>query len=741
MKPYLFVYNLASAAGWAYVLFLAIVALIAGKAPFPFYETVKFPLQLVQTAALLELFHSLFGIVRSPFLPTFLQVGSRVGILWVFVNAFYSQLPHFSIYLIVISWALVEVPRYLFYAINIFVDKVPFPIFFLRYNLFLILYPTGITGEFLFLLQTLLFANRIHFVPLFYIALFSILLYPPFAPFMYFHMIKQRNRASASRRAAATPATAASGPKLLGIEFPKDKTGARSTTIVNRGAIEASTRVADAKAADAAKNERNWRFGYAKHFVKNVELSLASPQTCLKMCHAGLDYIHDEFRFIGDDGSETSFKEAMKHPRDDKLFHTGFIKGSKPIDKLELEVPYKDKILKNEELVAQLEKWTKYGTIEPEAQEGIMQVIKHQRQWLDLSSKYFVLLGASSAMGPLQVLLALGANVIAIDINIERVWENLIKAAENSSGTLTFPLRKNKDEIKVEDYKKYAGCNLFTDTPEIKEWLLRLYPDKDFVFGGYAYLDADRFVKLSVAMDAIISDAIQYRKRSNTSLAFLCSPTDCFVVPNDARDAMIRNLKTAPLWQTIISKLSFGKFLIPNARKQIDNYSVVDGFVVAQGPNYALAKRIQHWRCMVAREENECVVSTNIAPSTATRSVVHNAQFAAAYGGMHHFVPMEVMYQETSNAVMGALLIHDICNDKSVSNPKGRNLKNPQELFREGSFHGGIWRMGWKMNSIGEISAVCYYVKIYRTYLFLGLSAVAALIAALVVVGPPHVWF
>ena len=44
------------------------------------------------------------------------------------------------------SWGLVEVPRYLFYALNL-VDAVPYPLFWLRYSLFAILYPTGITGE------------------------------------------------------------------------------------------------------------------------------------------------------------------------------------------------------------------------------------------------------------------------------------------------------------------------------------------------------------------------------------------------------------------------------------------------------------------------------------------------------------------------------------------------------------------------------------------------------------------
>ena len=41
---------------------------------------------------------------------------------------------------------------------------------------------------------------------------------------------------------------------------------------------------------------------------------------------------------------------------------------------------------------------------------------------MDLSDKYFVLLGAGSAMGPFITLMKLGANVIAIDINRAPVW-------------------------------------------------------------------------------------------------------------------------------------------------------------------------------------------------------------------------------------------------------------------------------------------------------------------------------
>jgi hypothetical protein len=67
----------------------------------------------------------------------------------------------------------------------------------------------------------------------------------------------------------------------------------------------------------------------------------------------------------------------------------------------------------------------------------------------------------------------------------------------------------------------------------------------------------------------------------------------------------------------------------------------------------------------VLARNNGHTVSSNIAPSTATASVVHNTQFAAAYNGFHLFRPMEVFYQDTSNAVMGALRLNDICNPKS----------------------------------------------------------------------------
>lgn len=192
-----------------------------------------------------------------------------------------------------------------------------------------------------------------------------------------------------------------------------------------------------------------------------------------------------------------------------------------------------------------------------------------------------------------------------------------------------------------------AGGNLFTQTPEICNWLKEVEPEKPLVVGGYAYLDGALHVKVALAMDAIMGGVCEARKKPVT-LAFLCTPTDVHMIPKAAADAAKKNLAEMPFWQKLLFKISLRKNVLPPVKSEagLDIY-LVDGLVVDQGPNYALAKRMQHWRAIVARNSGHAV-STNIAPSTATRSVVHNAQFAAAYGGMHHFKPMEVMYQVCS---------------------------------------------------------------------------------------------
>lgn len=161
-------------------------------------------------------------------------------------------------------------------------------------------------------------------------------------------------------------------------------------------------------------------------------------------------------------------------------------------------------------------------------------------------------------------------------------------------------------------------------------------------------------MQVSLAMDAITKDLSE--KRKGTSLAYLCTPTDLHLVPEEAHNASLANFEEfskKPLCKCpssiglcalfcsvshvfrisfwgpgmLMRLLSRGKFLRKNARAPVagegGDYHIVNEVSVAQGPNYILAKRMQHWRAITARSKG-CIVSSNIAPSTSTVSVVQN---------------------------------------------------------------------------------------------------------------------
>lgn len=420
-------------------------------------------------------------------------------------------------------------------------------------------------------------------------------------------------------------------------------------------------------------------------------------------------------------------------------FLTGSVKGSGKLgSKQEYEVPYKSKILKGDDLLVQIDKWVHLGVIEVSCGHALNEMARSEG-WLDLTQMYFVMLGASSAMGPFEFLMQHGANVIAVDIDRPHIWKKLISIAKASPGTLTFPLKSKAGGTDVDSLAESAGCNLLTQTPEIRNWLSGVHKGKDLVIGSYAYLDGALFVKLSMAMDAIAKDLIASRK--NVALAYLCTPTDCHIGTASASVIAKKTYRRSPLWQSILSVLVSavpGKGLKRNTFRKVtdedgNNFHIVDAIVPEQGPNYILAKRLQHWRAIVSREEKNCIVSSNIAPSTKTLSVVHNIQFKMAYGGMPSFKPMEVFDQETSSAVMAGLLVYDLKCSASASYPS-TELGNPLCLFSENSFHGGAWRCGYKFSSIGTSSVLVYlvsnvlvslYLFAYNMFQFFGWSYVA----------------
>jgi hypothetical protein len=99
---------------------------------------------------------------------------------------------------------------------------------------------------------------------------------------------------------------------------------------------------------------------------------------------------------------------------------------------------------------AQLKKWLEWGTIEQGAHDAIKYCVDNPDA-VDLSDRYFVLLGATSAMGPLDILLKHGANIVAIDLNRDFIWKKIIAKAKASSGTLIMPYTSDDDAKNMTD--------------------------------------------------------------------------------------------------------------------------------------------------------------------------------------------------------------------------------------------------------------------------------------------------
>ncbi|KAJ4779273.1 Very-long-chain (3R)-3-hydroxyacyl-CoA dehydratase [Rhynchospora pubera] len=145
-RIYLAIYNWAVFTGWIQVLIFAIKALNE-SGPAAVYDAVEKPLQLAQTAAILEIIHGLIGLVRSPVSATLPQIGSRLFVTWGILHSFPETRTHILVSSLVISWSLTEIIRYSFFGMKEALGFTPSWLLWLRYSTFLLLYPTGITSE------------------------------------------------------------------------------------------------------------------------------------------------------------------------------------------------------------------------------------------------------------------------------------------------------------------------------------------------------------------------------------------------------------------------------------------------------------------------------------------------------------------------------------------------------------------------------------------------------------------
>ncbi|CCW69037.1 unnamed protein product, partial [Phytomonas sp. Hart1] len=146
-KIYLLLYNSTMCAGWATILYKVAEHLLQGGRSETLYEKIALPLVVFQTGAVAEILHAMFGLVRSPVGTTFLQVLSRLLVLYGAVRVGEGPSRRDPAFLqMIVAWALSEIVRYSFYGTNLLGASTQI-LTWLRYSAFMLLYPLGITGE------------------------------------------------------------------------------------------------------------------------------------------------------------------------------------------------------------------------------------------------------------------------------------------------------------------------------------------------------------------------------------------------------------------------------------------------------------------------------------------------------------------------------------------------------------------------------------------------------------------
>lgn len=464
-----------------------------------------------------------------------------------------------------------------------------------------------------------------------------------------------------------------------GVQFPLIE-GRRST---QRTAIDIFATAAAAHDADLARaidDETSWRTAYPRHLRDLTAAAATAPATGTAIARAGLERAQIVFAF-GDGGEPRPLVDAMAAPDGPALTTRTVVGGGTGIG---LVVPYQGAQLQGEALVAAAVRWQRRGIVEPAVVTALTHLTAHP-EWLDLRGMWFAVLGAAAEMAPTERLLQWGADVVAVDVAQPPIWRRLEDLAVAAKGRLHIPVDESAGPL---------GVDLIADAPRVLAWLATF--DQPLVIGNYAYADGEMFVRLSVAADAVIAGLRD--RRDDHGVVCIATPTDAFAVPAEVVEETRRSRSgVGAVVGAGVTRLTLGRLLVPNYRETVwtddgQQVGIADSLVLQQGPNYALAKRIQRWRAVCTHADG-AFGAVHVAPPTRTRSVLKNRVLAAAYAGAGLF-GVETFEPATSRALMAALLVHDLrMHQQRASEPR---VVLAEHELTAAAVHGGLWRVAWE---------------------------------------------
>ncbi|ODV70315.1 PTPLA-domain-containing protein [Hyphopichia burtonii NRRL Y-1933] len=195
-NKWLIAYNSISSSFWSIVLFNTVFLGSLEGQPILFNKT-NLILTVIQCFAVVEIFNSALGIVKSPIVTTTAQVFSRLllvlGIMQLLPNSPANY--HWCYITLTLSWSITEIIRYSYYASNLSnPNGVPYFLTWLRYSTFWVLYPTGVSSEIAMIYLSLDEAKNSIGSWYYYFLIATIATYAPGFYTLYTYMIKQRKK-------------------------------------------------------------------------------------------------------------------------------------------------------------------------------------------------------------------------------------------------------------------------------------------------------------------------------------------------------------------------------------------------------------------------------------------------------------------------------------------------------------------------------------------------------------------
>jgi hypothetical protein len=496
------------------------------------------------------------------------------------------------------------------------------------------------------------------------------------------------------------------------MEWPKTNasTGKPSTTPTVQSIVLAAAAAAQAALPDQVadfcrrvqNSTRHWRTEYMEIFEDFVRLqAAASPEVVVAMCEAGLRHAEESFVYRVDDDTATTLAGAFRtmdtlHPLR-SITYSGKMPAKGGPTPFEIASPHgtdaKPIWVKGEEAIAQIDAWKNYDCMEPSAAEHASAVCGRVDASDLVTGKTFCLLGVTSEMGPTHSLLKIPGSQVMGVARAGSKTDDLVAwfAREGAPGST----------LEIPD----GGADLLEQVPQIARWIVDTSPkDNELVLMPLAYMDGEACVRVTVAMDKIVTHVVENRK--NVRLVYLISPATAYAIPKEAVEHSRKRYEKDRLsFSRFVSLASFGRLAKPTFVWTEDNtvngMSILNGMVHLQGPNYALSKMMQQWRCMAANAAGVPVVAPQ-APATRTDSVVHSPQAAAALEGLNFFPPLLVFDVAPISSLLTAIVLHQLSEASSTNG--GKLLNHPLELFWDGSVHGGTWRCPYNTDSCGAVA-------------------------------------